>query len=123
MAAIPPATRIFTKLSKPRRLADAVLFPVLVVPITNHAGRNIGGENALTTLAAGTGGHVFTPSLGAELDKAFDDILRELRTQYLIGFYPKNVPPAKDAFHTLKVNVPSPNLHVITRSGYYGDAR
>ncbi len=105
------------------QMADAVLFPVLVVPITNPAGRNIGGENALTTLAAGTGGHVFTPSLGAELDKAFDDILRELRTQYLIGFYPKNVPPAKDAFHNLNVNVPSPNLHVITRSGYYGDAR
>ena len=78
---------------------------MLVVPITNDAGRNIGGENALTTLAAGTGGHVFTPNLGAQLDRAFDDILRELRTQYLIAFYPKDVPPTKDRFHTLKVSV------------------
>ncbi len=104
------------------QLADAILYPILVVPITNDAGRNVGGENALTTLAAGTGGHVFTPSLGAQLDKAFDDILRELRTQYLIGFYPKDVPPTKDRFHTLKVTVQGRNLRVSTRSGYYGES-
>ena len=106
--------------------ADTVLYPVLVVPITNDAGRNVGGENALTTLAAGTGGRVFTPNLGAQLDRAFDDILRELRTQYLIGFYPKDVPPTKDRFHTLTVNVQgvsaSRGLRVSTRSGYYGEA-
>jgi Ca-activated chloride channel homolog len=108
------------------QLADAILYPVLVVPITNDAGRNVGGENALTTLAAGTGGHVFTPSLGAQLDRAFDDILRELRTQYLIAFYPKDVPPTKERFHTLKVTVPSTlanrGLRVTTRSGYYGES-
>ncbi|MGA2212893.1 MAG: VWA domain-containing protein [Bryobacteraceae bacterium] len=108
------------------QLADAILYPVLVVPITNDAGRNVGGEHALTTLAAGTGGHVFTPNLGAQLDQAFDDILRELRTQYLIAYYPKNVPPGKDRFHTLKVAVQSSpanrGLRVTTRSGYYGDS-
>jgi Ca-activated chloride channel family protein len=104
------------------QLADTIMYPVLVVPITNDAGRNVGGENALTTLAAGTGGRVFTPSLGAQLDRAFDDILRELRTQYLIGFYPKDVPAAKDRFHTLKVTVQGRNLRVSTRSGYYGEA-
>jgi Ca-activated chloride channel family protein len=102
--------------------ADTIMYPVLVVPITNDAGRNVGGENALTTLAAGTGGHVFTPNLGAQLDRAFDDILHELRTQYLIGFYPKDIPPSKDRFHTLKVTVPGRNLRVSTRSGYYGEA-
>jgi Ca-activated chloride channel family protein len=104
------------------QLADTLLYPVLVVPITNDAGRNVGGENALTTLAAGTGGHVFLPSLGAELDRAFSDILRELRMQYMIGFYPKDVPPTKDRFHTLKVSVQGPNLRVITRNGYYGES-
>src|SRR5579862_8955058 len=110
------------------QLADTVLYPVLVVPITNDAGRNVGGENALTTLAAGTGGRVFTPNLGAQLDRAFDDILRELRTQYLVGFYPKDVPPSKDRFHTLKVAVQpaapiaARGLRVSTRSGYYGES-
>ena len=104
------------------QIADAVLYPILVVPITNDAGRNIGGENALSTLAAGTGGRVFSPSLGPELDRVFSDILRELRTQYLIGFYPKDVPPSKDRFHMLKLTVQGRNLRVITRSGYYGES-
>ena len=102
--------------------ADAIMYPIVVIPISNNAGRNIGGENALTTLAAGTGGRVFRPSSAPELDRAFADILRELRTQYLIGFYPKDVPPTKDRFHLLKVTIPDKNLRVITRSGYYGDA-
>src|SRR5205809_111991 len=34
---------------KAAQLADAVIYSVLVMPITNDAGRNIGGENALTT--------------------------------------------------------------------------
>jgi Ca-activated chloride channel family protein len=104
------------------QLADTLLYPVLVVPITNDAGRNIGGENALTTLAAGTGGRVFLPTLGAELDRAFSDILRELRTQYMVGFYPKDVPPTKDRFHILKVGVQGRSLRAITRSGYYGES-
>lgn len=105
------------------QLADAMIYPVLVMPITNDAGRNIGGENALTTLAQGTGGRVFTPSLNAaQLDLAFATILRELRTQYLLGFYPRDVPPTKDRFHMLKVNVAGKNLRASTRSGYYGDS-
>lgn len=104
------------------QMSDVVMYPVLVMPITNDAGRNIGGENALTTLAAGTGGRVFTPAASAELDRAFEDILRELRTQYLIGYYPRDVPPSKERFHTLKVEVRGRNLRVLTRSGYYGES-
>jgi Ca-activated chloride channel family protein len=103
------------------QLADTVLYPVLVVPIQNEAGRNVGGENALTTLAAGTGGRVFLPSLGAELDRAFDDILRELRTQYLIGYYPKDLAQTKDRFHKVQLKLGDSRLRVLTRSGYYGE--
>ena len=103
------------------QVADAVIYPVLVVPIKNEAGRNVGGEHALTTLAAGTGGRVFLPSLGAELDSAFSDILRELRTQYLVGFYPRNAAPTKNRFHSLKVVLNQPGLRAITRNGYYGE--
>src|SRR5260370_38266337 len=116
------STKDFHQALEAAQFADALLYPVLVVPITNDAGRNVGGENALTTLAAGTGGRVFLPSLGAELDRAFADILRELRTQYLVGFYPKDVPLTKDRFHMLKVSLPGRNLRAITRSGYYGES-
>ena len=99
-----------------------MIYPILVMPITNDAGRNIGGENALTTFANGTGGMVFTPNLGSGLDDAFSDILRALRTQYLLGFYPKDVPLTKNRFHQLKVTTDRPGLRVITRSGYYGES-
>ena len=69
-----------------------MIYPVVVMPITNDAGRNIGGENALEFMAQGTGGRYFCPPSGAELDKAFADIITELRTQYLLAFYPQNVP-------------------------------
>ncbi len=115
------STKDFHQALQAAQMADSVMYPVLVMPITNDAGRNIGGENALTTLSAGTGGRVFTPSLSAELDRAFADILRELRTQYLIGYYPKDVPLSKDRFHILKVNVRGRNLRALTRSGYYGE--
>ena len=104
------------------QFADAVIYPVVVIPITNDAGRNIGGENALKFMADGTGGRTFLPSLGAELDRAFGDIIDELRTQYLLGFYPRNVPLTKDRFHKLQVTVQRPELRVSARNGYYGEA-
>ena len=104
------------------QLADAVIYPILVVPIANEAGRNVGGENALTTLAAGTGGRVFVPTVGSEMDKAFADLIQDLRTQYLLAFYPKNIPLTKEHFHRLEVRVKDPQLRVLARSGYYGEA-
>jgi Ca-activated chloride channel family protein len=112
----------FNRAIEAAQLADAVIYPILVVPITNDAGRNTGGENALTTMSLRTGGRVFQPTLGAELDNAFDQILRDLRTQYLIAYYPKEVPLTKDRFHQLQVSVRDPALRVTARSGYYGEA-
>ena len=100
--------------------ADAVVYAILIVPITSGAGRNIGGENALSAMTKDTGGRVFTPTMGASVDQAFSDILRDLRNQYLIGYYPKNIPRASDRFHKVKVEGPRPELRVLTRSGYYG---
>ena len=114
----------FQRATEAAQLADAVIYPVLVVPITNDAGRNIGGENALTTLSQRTGGRVFEPSLGAALDQAFDQILRDLRTQYLIAFYPHDVPLTKERFHSLDISrCASPDLQVKARNGYYGEAQ
>jgi Ca-activated chloride channel family protein len=103
------------------QLADAVIYPIVVVPITNEAGRNIGGEHALQFMAEGTGGRPFLPTVGAALDKAFTDILTELRTQYMLGFYPHDVPPTKNRFHRLEVQVKRSDLRVSARNGYYGE--
>ncbi len=103
------------------QLADAVMYPIVVVPITNDAGRNTGGEHALQTLASGTGGRVFAPNVGAQLDDAFSEILRDLRTQYLIGYYPRNQPKDAPRFHTVRVELQRKDLRPITRTGYYGE--
>lgn len=104
------------------QLADAVIYPIVIMPITSDAGRNVGGENALTFMANGTGGRTFLPQLNAELDHSFSEIIDELRTQYLLGFYPQNVPLTADRFHKLEVRVTRPELRVSARNGYYGDA-
>jgi Ca-activated chloride channel homolog len=101
--------------------ADAVIYPIIVVPITNDAGRNIGGEHTLVQFASNTGGRVFYPSNFAELDKAFEEILLDLRTQYMLGYYPKDLPKDAPRFRPVAVKVKRPDLRVSTRSGYYGD--
>ncbi len=116
----------FDRAAEAAQLADAVIFPVLVVPVASDAGRNTGGENALATLAQRTGGQVFQPTLGPEMDQAFDSILRNLRTQYLLEFYPKDVPVPSNPFHTLTITPVGAGFNsawkVSARSGYYGDA-
>jgi Ca-activated chloride channel homolog len=104
------------------QLADTVIYPIVIMPITSDAGRNIGGENALKFMADGTGGRTFVPQLNAELDRSFSEIINELRTQYLLGFYPRNVPLTKNRFHKLEVRVSRSELRVSARNGYYGEA-
>jgi Ca-activated chloride channel homolog len=99
--------------------ADVALYPIVVVPIEGDAGRNTGGEHALTTLAASTGGRIFNPDSFDQLDSAFADILEELRTQYLLGFYPHNVPGQPRLFHPVRVKVRDGSMRVIARTGYY----
>lgn len=100
--------------------ADAVMYPVVVVPIENDAGRNLGGEHSLQTLARSTGGR-WLPATLPELDHAFSEILRDLRAQYMISYYPRSLPPDAPAFHPVRVELQRKDLQAQTRAGYYGD--
>jgi Ca-activated chloride channel homolog len=99
--------------------ADAVLYPIVVVPIPNEAGRNTGGEHALESLAASTGGRIFYPESFTQLDAAFADIIQELRTQYMLGFYPKAVREEPKRFHPVAVSTHDTSLKISSRRGYY----
>ncbi|MGA7415645.1 MAG: VWA domain-containing protein [Bryobacteraceae bacterium] len=109
----------FADAQRSAQLADAVIYPIVVVPIPNDAGRNMGGEHALDTLAASTGGRIFYPAGFDQLDQAFDDILRELRTQYLLGFYPKGSLQKSRQYHRIQILMQDKGLRVAARSGYY----
>ncbi len=91
---------------KAAQRADVVMYPIIVVPIANDAGRNTGGEHALETLAESTGGRIFYSAGFEQLDEAFTDILQALRTQYLLGYYPKNVREEPNLFHPIKMEIP-----------------
>ena len=101
--------------------SDSVVYGILTVPITNDPGRHVAGEHALTGITRSTGGKMFTPGVNA-LDLAFDEILKDLRTQYLIGFYPKGVPLTREEFHKIEIRTSRPELRVVSRTGYYGEA-
>lgn len=100
---------------------NAVLYAILVVPIAADAGRNLRGENSLITLTGWTGGKVFFPTAGDALDSVFQDILKDLRTQYVLAYYPKNIPPSRERFHRVSVQVNRPRHSVSARNGYFSD--
>jgi Ca-activated chloride channel homolog len=89
----------------------------VIVPIKNDAGRNIGGEHALQQMASDTGGRWFDATL-AELDQTFEEVLRDLRAQYMVAYYPQD---ARKGFHQVRVELKRPDLRAQTRTGYYGD--
>ena len=105
------------------QLSEAIVYPILVTPITTDPGRNLGGERVLAQFAQYTGGRVFEPTASNQLDRIFTEILRDLRTQYLLGYYPANLPADTPPFHQVRVTLSRPELKVSTRSGYYEDSK
>ncbi|MCS6806557.1 MAG: VWA domain-containing protein [Acidobacteriota bacterium] len=78
----------------------------------------------LEHIAQATGGRVFYPESLSELDGIAQSIARELRAQYVIGYYPTNA-ERDGKWRTVRVELkPSEKTHkasVRTRSGYYAN--
>ena len=99
---------------------EVMIYSIIDVPIEASAGRDLGGEHALITLAEQTGGKSFYVSEGG-LNKAFERVSDDLRTQYLLGYYPRNQEPGR-AFHRLTVTIPRAapgQFNVRHKTGYY----
>jgi Ca-activated chloride channel family protein len=99
---------------------EVMIYSIIDVPIEASAGRDLGGEHALITLAEQTGGKSFYESEGG-LDKAFAQVSADLRTQYLLGYYPRNQEPGR-AFHRVQITIPraAPDaFNIRHKAGYY----
>jgi Ca-activated chloride channel family protein len=105
--------------------AEAIVYSIIMVPIEASAGRDIGGEHALIQISHDTGGkHYYASNLNG-LDKAFKQISEELRTQYLIGYYPAR--RVSGDFRKISVvvepqaaeKISAAGLRVRHRTGYY----
>ena len=68
--------------------AEAIVYSIIVVPVEASAGRDTGGEHALIQLSEDTGGKYYYANSLPQLDGAFRQISDELRTQYLLAYYP-----------------------------------
>jgi Ca-activated chloride channel homolog len=86
--------------------SEALLYTVVVRAFHSEALRDLAGEHALTTITDTTGGAMFIADDLNQLDRLFEEIDRELRTQYLLAFYPQPPPPRKSIRH-LEVRVTS----------------
>ena len=104
------------------QLADAAIYPMLVVPIASQAGRNARRRERLTTMPQWTGGRVFSPTIGAALDEAFTGIIRELRTQYMTVVSPskERADDQEGGSTAWKQEVRRPDLRVTARTAIMG---
>ncbi len=107
------------------QISETILYAIIMVPIEASAGRDLGGEHALIQMANDTGGKYYYATSIHQLDQAFRQISEELRTQYLIAYYPPK--KAYDEFRRIKVEVDpkaaglpeDEKIHVSHRAGYY----
>lgn len=103
--------------------AEAIVYSIIVVPVEADAGRNLGGEHALIQISHDTGGKYYYASGLNDLDEAFQQISEELRTQYLLAYYP-NRQVADSPFRRITVEVTKKDAdgqpyQVRHRAGYY----
>jgi Ca-activated chloride channel family protein len=92
------------------------------VPIESSAGRETGGEHALIQISEDTGGKYYYATSMSQLDDAFRKISDELRTQYLLAYYPSQR-VSNSQFRRVQVAITGPAeavaYHVRNRAGYY----
>ncbi len=103
--------------------AETIVYSIIMVPIEASAGRDIGGEHALIQLARDTGGRYYYATDRGGLEQAFRQLSQELRTQYLIGYYPSA--STGNDYRRIRLEVKAPasgpaaELQIRYRTGYY----
>src|SRR6202167_2060406 len=102
--------------------AEAIVYSIIVVPIESSAGRETGGEHALIQISEDTGGKYYYATSISQLDDAFRQISDELRTQYLLAYYPSQR-VSNSQFRRIQVRISgspdSASYGVRHRAGYY----
>jgi Ca-activated chloride channel family protein len=98
--------------------SEALLYTILIRPVKTESGRNTAGEHAIDTIIDSTGGAMYYPDELSQLNDMFEKISRELRTQYLLSYYPQ--PKAKPGTYCrIELTVPGGNYTLHYRKGYF----
>lgn len=110
--------------------SETMVYSIIDVPIAADAGRDTGGEHAMITLSQETGGKYYYAD-AEHLNEAFQKVSEDLRTQYLLAYYPDrrtgnsgagNYGSGNSDFRTISVTLKQPanaQYSVRHRTGYY----
>jgi len=100
--------------------AEVTIFAISTSQGGSNAGTgpNSRGDKILTRLAQETGGRVFFPFEASDLAASFQEIARELRSQYSVAYVSTNA--AHDGtFRAITIEAKDKNLRVRAKAGYF----
>jgi VWFA-related protein len=100
--------------------ADTVIHVLRLADEPFYYGMGMGysGASVARKMADDTGGREIEVRNEKSLEKAFDEISEELRSQYVLGYYPTNT-KRDSTFRKIKVEVQRPDTKILARKGYY----
>lgn len=100
--------------------ADVIIYSIVVSDpeLYSLMGGTYHGDARVRRLARETGGCAIRVKSIERIGQAFEQIARELRSQYLLGYSPSNV-RHDGSFRRIHVKVRGHNYIVRTRAGYY----
>jgi VWFA-related protein len=100
--------------------SDVMIYSIDIVDPSFYRADSMGfsGDSVLQKLSRETGGRVIKVNKIKNTRAAFDEIARELRTQYLLGYSPSNRRTGP-GFRKISVRALGGDYKVQARSGYY----
>lgn len=103
--------------------ADIIIYSINISDRMFYFSHGMGynGESVLRKLSDDTGGRVIDVNRQKDLSQAFQEIARELRTQYLLGYTSANT-RRDGSYRKIRVRVPKGDYKVQARRGYYAPA-
>lgn len=103
---------------------DSVIHVLRLSDEPFYMGLGIGYSGAAVArkMAEDTGGREIEVRNQKSLEKAFDEVSTELRSQYVLGYYPTNN-KHDGTFRKIKVDVDKPDTRILARKGYYAPIR
>lgn len=101
--------------------ADAIIYSIYYVDWSAYGGFGGPGDGDLRRMSEETGGRLYKVDRKNPLEKIFDELQQELRSQYSLAYSPSNA--VKDgSFRRLEIRAKNKDLRVQARKGYYATA-
>jgi VWFA-related protein len=98
--------------------SDAIVYSIHYLDWAQYGGMFSPGDGDLKRMSEDTGGRLYKVDRKNTLDMIFDDLNRELRSQYSLGYSSSN--PDKDgSFRKLEIRPKNKELRVQSRKGYF----